>query len=503
MRAMSSRQASLGLLGLLAGRASAATAYWTVTSYYVVQPTTSTALYGDYTYTFTDTLGVKPTATGVDADDAVSTSVYTDSYDDVKVVNIYLPSGAVDDDDVMTTTTYDPDIGGVYTDYVVPVEYTAPSSCDSAFTYTTWTNVYVPYEVRGQLTLDDVSTSYYTYVDGDVVTQVTAYLASGAVPTTTTLDPWDNFDYSYYVANCQHPTSRVYSGDDGDDGDRYGGGRYDDYCYGYRWCNHFFHGWVIAVATIIPSLFVLGFVESFVWFNRLMVGKNALRLGTILWILLALPVLCFTRNTPGRDAQTRARLAEQWKAVPFGKKIGLWFKWGFRHRYPVELLGHHPMYANPAPDMSQQQQPPPGMGQMPPPGGFIYYAPGPAGPAPDGQQQQGVASGPPPPEGYKYFDPSQFQGGMPPPGMVLYYPQQPPQAYGQQQPYPPQMAPPPTQHPTARGPEVSPVSPSIPTSASPELPHNTERPSTPSELSNTRGEERGESSTQAQNRPPQ
>ncbi|KAK8087500.1 hypothetical protein PG994_002474 [Apiospora phragmitis] len=71
-------------------------------------------------------------------------------------------------------------------------------------------------------------------------------------------------------------------------------------------------------------------------------GRLALRLGTLCWTLCSGWIACFTRVSPARDAADQPALAEQWRARSAAQKWRLWWKWGFRHKYPVELLGPDP-----------------------------------------------------------------------------------------------------------------------------------------------------------------
>ena len=423
------------VVALLAG--SAAAAQWTVTSYYAVKPTTSVWTYYDETYTETATLGLKDEVTPTA--EALSSSTLTDTYDGVEYVEVYYDGADIDDDDIMTTTSYDYGYGDVYTYYVQAIEYTAPTSCPTPFTVQTYTEIDIPAAVVDQLTYQTASTSVYTYADGDTYTQVTAYVED--VVSTLTVDTATDWVYTYFIADCRNPTATgaAYYGPGYDDDDDYyggggtygGGGNYWGACMGDSYCSGLAI-YVIVLASLIPALFLLGFLENYFWFRRMMTGKFSLRFGTVLWIFLLLPMLCFTRQCPARDPETQKALRAQWKTVGFGKAIGLWFRWGFRHKYPVELLGAHPLYHNPAPGQAQMAQMPPG---PPPPGGYVYYAPG---PAPDGQPgfpPQGPPQGPPP-EGWKGHPGMPPHMGVPPPGMVLYYPQYPPQAH-----QPPQQAP--------------------------------------------------------------
>jgi hypothetical protein len=107
--------------------------------------------------------------------------------------------------------------------------------------------------------------------------------------------------------------------------------------------------WVIAIATILPILFFLGFLESYCWFSRLMIGRSCLRGGTVCWILISLWVLCFTRIQDGRPEPEQVVLRQMWKETPRCQRLRLWRKWGFRHKYPDVLQ-------LPAPAQAQQIQ---------------------------------------------------------------------------------------------------------------------------------------------------
>ncbi|KFH41590.1 hypothetical protein ACRE_076840 [Hapsidospora chrysogenum ATCC 11550] len=464
---------------------------WTVTSYYVVTETTSVWTAFEETYMVTETFGLKSGVTPTAAS-PISTYTSTDTFDDLKIVELYYDGSDVDESDIMTTTTYDYDYDySPNTYYVVPIEYTAPSSCATAFTVSTHTVINVPTEVADQVSPTTISTSIYSYDDGDAYTYITAYLPADQVP--ITVDTTSDWLYTYYVADCRNPvaTSRGYFDDDyDDDDDGFSRGSAWRTCMNSSYCSGLAI-YAIVLAALIPALFLFGFLESYFWFRRMMIGKFSLRFGTVLWVLLLLPVLCFTRQCPARDAQTQEALRAQWKKVSFGKALGLWFRWGFRHRYPVELLGVHPLYHNPAPGQTGPMPPfPPG---PPPPGGYVYYAPG---PGPDGQPgfpPGGFPPGPPPTDGFKGAPDMQQMGGPPPgmappgmvpPGMVLYYPQYPPQAYApQNQPPPPaptSVSPQPSepsQLVQPSEPSQAPVTPAPPAAShTPELPTVTPQP---------------------------
>lgn len=372
---------------------------------------------------------------------AESTTTYTDDYDDVEMVMVYIDGDEVDSDDIMTDYYYeDPYDSDSYTVYLMPLAMTAPASCESEFTYHTFTEVSVPTAVASAGLLSPVSEekSTTTY-DRSTYVYVSAYLSSDAISLTE--DITDNYIYSYYVAYCTNPA--VYfneytttSTDTYTDlfapepTATFGGGNGFDSSgdasestssrFGIEDCTSLMHcDWVttglIAIAAILPAIFFLGFLESYFWFRRLMTGKSTYRFGTFCWMLLFLPVICLTRRTPARDAEHQSSLKEQWKNTSFGTAVRLWFKYGFRHKYPVELLGEHPGYKNDfpvAPKQVDMQQPigygppPPNMAPGQPP--MVYYMPS--------RADQGSAG------------PSQFAPMQPPNGGAPSYPQYPQQA---------------------------------------------------------------------------
>lgn len=96
---------------------------------------------------------------------------------------------------------------------------------------------------------------------------------------------------------------------------------------------------VIVIVSIVGFFFIVGFIENYYWFRRLMIGKNTLRLGTVSWILISLFMLFCTRKQPERELWDQGRLRREWDAMSAGTKFKLWLKWGFRLKYPVDLLG--------------------------------------------------------------------------------------------------------------------------------------------------------------------
>ncbi|KAL2130909.1 hypothetical protein VTI74DRAFT_5793 [Chaetomium olivicolor] len=445
-------------VALLAQLQPALATFWTVTEYYMLSETSSkysacTTSCRYYTYTATRT--VQPTVTPTAS--PVSTRTYSDIYDDVEVISLFLPAGAVAESDLVPiTSTYTENRGPLWTDYAVPVTYTAPSSCPTPFTVETITEIHLPNEVTAHVAPISTATSLYTNTRSNiVVTYVTYILDRTAVPSTLAGNPTTAFAYTYYVQNCRNPTATgaAFRGPgytSGSGGSR--SGDWDDWnvCYAWSGCVGL-KTWVIVVATVIPTIFLLGFVESYCWFRRMMLGKSALRLGTICWCCMSLWFILLTRKSAARSPQDQALLKQYWATLSAGQRIKYWFKWGFRWRYPVELLGN-PDGSNPAVVIQQQGAPmppgPPGQGPvngaaggdgtekaqavvaqqqpvyMPYPGQPVYVQPGQQLPPGFVPAPQGGFMMPVPPQA-AYVAPQQGQ-----PGFV---PAPPPAGDGQQQ----------------------------------------------------------------------
>lgn len=465
------------LLNLTIVRAS----FWTVTSNYEYQLTTSTYTFWStpdyYTGTTTRTIskGVTPTST------AVSSTTYSITYQDLEIVSVFYPPGAVEDSDLVPTGSIEYSARGD-TIFLMPVTYTAPASCPTPFTYSTEEVVLPPTEVIDQITPSTVVTDApYTYATYTAMGYETWYLTPEAVPFTTT----EEYYYSVYIANCQKPDS--YDPQDS-----------ITVCSWYSGCTSL-RVWVIVIATILPALFVFGFLESWFWFRRLMLGKGALRFGTVCWIMISLWVACFTRTQSSRSQEDQKLLREKWNQTSGWTAFKLWWKWGFRHRYPEELLGQYskntvgivpPGAPMPAPGqavygqpmMNQQGQvimPPPAYmnqnGISTAPGQPVYYEAGKEGANVREMQAPMSTQSPPPqvpsptiptptmsppvpPGQYPSQGPSPVHGTYPtqgiPPSEMPHAPQSPPPS---EMPHPIQ-SPPPSEmpHPTHSPPPQSP-----------------------------------------------
>lgn len=470
----------------------AASGTWTVTEYYAISVTASPiretcTTDGCVFYTSTDTIQINPKVTPT-ATPLSTTKSTAGLYEDAVIVTIYVAASDVASTDLITTTTLTPGKYDTGTSWVVPITYTAPASCPTPFTVATWASVDVPYYVSDHLTPTSTSLKATTYTGLTYTSAYTTlfnFLDPSIVP--SEVGSSTEFAYSYYVKSCRNPTATgaAYYGP----GYRSGGGSSSDDDDDWRVCAVLtgcvrLKTWIIVVASVLPGIFVLGFLESYFWFRRLMLGKSALRLGTVCWCCLSLWVICVTRKSEERSKEDQVLLKDYWATLGAGTRIKLWFKWGFRWKYPVELLGD-PKGNNPVVFVAAPA-PAPGVG---PDGGA---APGGTGGEKMGmqvdaqqqqqQQQQGVpmpmfVPGQPGQQAYVVPYPA---GAVPPPGFVpqpgYMMPVPPQSAYvagqpgapvdpqqQQQQVYPGYYAPTPSPVQTSTtGTEVPPVQPTPP-----------------------------------------
>ncbi|KAF2029580.1 hypothetical protein EK21DRAFT_89671 [Setomelanomma holmii] len=399
-------------------------AFWTYTSRYAALASPSPYTRGNgvvTTYTITDRMrtvkpSVTPTAT------PTSTTTYYSTYADLEIEYQYYGINAVAESDLLPKEDYYNSASTTSTlsaiAFSMPVTMTAPASCPTQFTVTTTASVTVPSQVWDRVTPVSKASASTTTRSTYVYIYETWYLSAGAAPFTTTSDIY----YRLYVASCSTPpgarasstsTARSGGGDSSSSGSRY--------CYSYYYCDTPLKVWIIIIASVIPGLFLLGFLESWFWFRRLMLGKSAMRFGTVCWVLISLWVLCFTRMQDARSKEDQKLLQEKWKNMGSGAAFKAWWKWGFRHSYPVEHLGQfskttvgivpagqplHPAMAQAPPPLFTPGAPLPAWtsgGPYPPPGapgqpGQVYYY----GPPPPGWVSTPDGHGFMPPQGHAY-----------------------------------------------------------------------------------------------------
>ncbi|KAH8711793.1 hypothetical protein GQ44DRAFT_776516 [Phaeosphaeriaceae sp. PMI808] len=400
-------------------RSSFTSAFWTYTSRYaaIASPTTYSRYSGGVT-TATVTVRsrtVKPTATP--SGTPTSTRIYMSAYADLQVVYEYYGVNAVAESDLVPerdslalTTT---DVSTIIS-FSMPVTLTAPASCPTPFTITSTASVSVPSQVWDQLKPSSTTArGITTRGSGYVYSYQTWYLTAGAAPYESNSDIY----YSLYIASCSTPPPSRVTGSPrsgGDDDSSSGSGSRSCYRSSYYYCGTPLKIYIIIIASVIPGLFLLGLLESWFWFRRLMMGKSAMRFGTVCWVCISLWVMCFTRMQNARNPEDQKLLQEKWKNMGAGASFKAWMKWGFRHKYPVEHLGQYSKLAvgvvpEGQPIHPAMTQVPPGFvpgapppGAPPAPGQAFYYGHPPAGwvPTPDGQALM-------PPQGYYYPPPQQ------------------------------------------------------------------------------------------------
>lgn len=375
---------------------------WTIRSYAVLSSYVTTGYITSNTFTYSTTIYLtspSPTPTAT----PYSSRTYVATGSNVTYITYYLPPGAVPQAVLASATStrnYE-DITLTY--FYMPVEYTAPASCPTPFTYTSSTYVNVPDGAESQVT----PTSATTTVRQGTDTVVSAYLTPSAVPLETPPSTTD-FIYEEYVASCtnpattsdysyhySYPTASSYYGgyhSGGDDYDSY----YDDNCIGHL-CP-FWLIYIIIFCTVPPLLFILGLFESYFWFSRLMKGRFAFRGVPLFWVCISLWTLCCLRRSKDARPEQQAALEKQWREMSTGRRLGLWFSYGFRHRNPPEIdavlansqqqmTGYAPGGLPPyMPPGQQPYYPPPGQQPYQPHGPQLYYPPpGQGGPAPNAQ----------------------------------------------------------------------------------------------------------------------
>ncbi|EUC38152.1 hypothetical protein COCCADRAFT_965 [Bipolaris zeicola 26-R-13] len=378
--------------------------FWTVTARYAEQVTESLYTYG-YTRVMTDTY----TSTRTIKDDVIPTAspylvtTSRDWYDtDVQIVASYYTTGVVAESDLVAETTYDWHSTATTTStttstkYSMQVTMTAPASCPTPFTITTTASVSIPTKVTAQISPLSIETGTATGSYGSVIYKYeTWYLTASAAP----FNPATDYYYDYYIASCSTPPPSLSTGSGSGSG---GSSSYYDDCY---YCGSYLRNCIIAIAVIIPFFFLCGFLESWFWFRRLMMGRSAMRFGTICWVFISLWILCFTRMQDRRSKEDQKLLAEKWRNMGSGAAFKAWWKWGFRHKYPEELLGQfskttvgivppgQPLH----PEISQT----PAAGGPAAPGQVYYYGPPPSG------WVRGPNGAFVPPQGYAYPPPQQ------------------------------------------------------------------------------------------------
>ncbi|VBB82136.1 Putative protein of unknown function [Podospora comata] len=342
----------------------AAASFWTATQIFVddlehepfrCDPAGATGL--SCTGTTTVTRLVARTTSLPDVTPISTTTASLTSWD-LEVVEYYYPANAVPTSDLYTWRwDPDPDFRGEGHQWLVDYTITAPTSCPTPFEYTTEVNLRTSASVPTPLSeilhsMASVETDVVTYTrfvattDSSThrwVQQTSYYTYTTLHVKATDLPParrppadyyrYDQINYRY-IENCFLPGEK-------DPRPNPFGAEAKQKCphKAFGRCSKIPEEPAIILATV-GTLFVLGFIENFLWFRSLMQGHWALRCGTVCWWLIATLLMIFvTKYEVGRNKDDQEQLREQWKRLPFWMKIKLWLQWGFRLKYPERWLG--------------------------------------------------------------------------------------------------------------------------------------------------------------------
>ncbi|KAJ5487979.1 hypothetical protein N7530_002279 [Penicillium desertorum] len=355
---------------------------WIVTDTY--EQEVNTDYYSDLV---TEIHQISPTAT-LPAE-ALSTATSTDTVYDYTVVQKLYPTGygeergLYDSYDYGNYGTMDDDGNYHSTVYKVNLTYSAPTACSTQWTTTTAVAVTPPYEIATLLPRDHVTTS--TSVDSSEPFQSTTYIYEVVfveptqIPSRTlsSLSSYNTPTSRYLGAGCRY-TDSDYNGNSGyytglSDGPGNSDGSSNGYYYGYGYYdddNWFTSKWgsglgisYLAIVLIcalgwIGIVFILGMIEAWVRFRRLMTGWQTRRGLPLFWSFIWLPLslfclFCFRKGYRARSKEDAEVLQKRWDAMGFWTKLRLFFAWGFRFKYPT-VLGPAPalVKASKRPDQS-------------------------------------------------------------------------------------------------------------------------------------------------------
>ncbi|KAJ5594581.1 uncharacterized protein N7459_000789 [Penicillium hispanicum] len=337
---------------------------WIVTEFYEEVPVTNDPYYWETSAAIVTTSIEEITPTVTSLPEAVSTITSTDSYySDVTVIQKLYPTGvghSAEDDDNDYFGDTDDDDDDNYNDvdsaddythstvYVVNLTYSAPSGCSTQWTTTTAATVHPPNVVRSLLPKTAVSTSLS-------VDQSEAFRPTTVTVEYVWVDPTQVPSASLSSLSEYNYPSTLYSGSSCQYTGSSRSGYYDDY-YDDDEDNWFFDSYWMGISPFALTMIllfgwigiwlILGFIEAWVRFRRLMTGWQTRRGLPVCWSLLVLPMtlflLCFFRKGyRARNAADAAELKQKWNDMSFWTKLRLFFVWGFRYKYPP-MLGPAP-----------------------------------------------------------------------------------------------------------------------------------------------------------------
>lgn len=356
-----------------------AAAPWIVTDAYAEKVVTDPYYYYSSTVV-TKIVDITPTGTSLPEPISTITSVATTDhffYDagDVTVVQELYPTGVGEpvesfDDDYYEDYLSD---GGEYhyTVFKVNITYEAPTGCSTQWTTTTAAEVSPPRVVEDLLPRTAVETS--TSVDNSEPFEPTT-ITYDVVFVDPTQVPSSSLEY---ISSINRPTS-MYSGagcgyhSDGDGSDYYNNDNdgYDNYDNDdndgsnyFDWYDYYYGGWflnpywrgigisplaltLILLLCWIGIFFIAGLIEAFIHFRRIMTGWQARRGLPVSWSLMILPItlllLFFSKEGYRSRSHADAEImGKRWDDTSTGRRLRLFFIWGFRYQYPP-MLGPAP-----------------------------------------------------------------------------------------------------------------------------------------------------------------
>ncbi|EAW12115.1 uncharacterized protein ACLA_060700 [Aspergillus clavatus NRRL 1] len=337
-----SRSFALAFLSLVLQCPSfAVAAPWIATKLY--EASEHTYRYAYETTTETTIQEITPTAAPMPAALSTATFVTSPRYGDaVTVVQVLYPSGAG------AAATYDRygyyDTGHVTTDYYVNMVYSASGSCSTQSPFTTALPVDVPGYLRGAVPATSTTTTYS--VDSSRPFQPTTYTNALAFidPTQLPASSLSSLSDLYMPYTMRYG---CYDSNYGSGSSRYGGSSdYSDRYYHDFWFDYPYAIVIIPVVAWFVLWLIIGLIENWFQFRRLMKGWQARRGFPISWCMVA-PIiscllLCFScKGFQARSVDEAQVLKEKWNQMGFWKKIGLWLRWGFGFSYP-SILGSPP-----------------------------------------------------------------------------------------------------------------------------------------------------------------
>ncbi|KAL4889898.1 hypothetical protein BDV59DRAFT_204911 [Aspergillus ambiguus] len=309
---------------------------WIVTDLY--QATTYTNDYLVSTTTVTDFIRITPTATALPEPLSTITEVQEEyrvyGGGSVTVVEKIYPTGVGEPADEISYNDF--------TDYIYQVNltYTAPTSCSSQWTSTVAAQVFPPRLAKSLLPHTAVTTSVYVDTSYALATGSHTYTIIYVDPTQVPTSTLESLSLRYRPTDTACSTTDSYYN------------YYDDYYDRYLNYNWFLDdtymgitplGLTLALSIGWIGLFVLlGFLEAWIRFRRLMTGWQTRRGLPVCWALTVLPVsllllFCFKKGYRARSQPDAEILQRRWHAMSAATKLRLFFLWGFRYAYPPVL----------------------------------------------------------------------------------------------------------------------------------------------------------------------